>query len=360
MKTTNKRVTFSLVTLGALLFLSPANRVTAAGGSLGDVSELGITFFPQEAVSIIDRTGGRAQSLSLIGTKRGNLIFWDKLGGELLVPMDKANLKIYYQLPREFQKAKDAFDLGNYAEVESYIGPLARRLVPYTVIPPESFNIHPLVLLYYQSLVKAGNYKEGFRLAVQIPFKQLVNTPFLTYTREFLDILIMNGENKYTIRLLSVMYKALPEEVFIPIAQKAAGELIRRSAYGDAQTIYRTLANAKDEDIKNLGILWLSYCDFQNDENVSARILLEAVPEIDQKNDNFPIYCLLHGRLHLIDKQSTAALEKLSLSMVLTPTDKFWKAELYYWNAIANWLEGHKPATAALQREMKLYFPDDP
>ena len=67
MKTTNKCVTFSLVTLGALLFLSPANRVTAAGGSLGDVSELGITFFPQEAVSIIaitDRHEERQSYLS--------------------------------------------------------------------------------------------------------------------------------------------------------------------------------------------------------------------------------------------------------------------------------------------------------
>ena len=49
-------------------------------------------------------------------------------------------------------------------------------------------------------------------------------------------------------------------------------------------------------------MLWLAYCDLQNNENVSARVLLESVPEMEQKSDNFPIYCLLQGRLSIVEE----------------------------------------------------------
>ena len=155
------------------------------------------------------------------------------------------------------------------------------------------------------------------------------------------------------------MFKKLPEQQFIPIATEIAGLLISRSSYDEAETIYRTIANATTPDTRNLGMLWLAYCDLQKDENLSARVLLESVPEMDQKNENFPIYCMLQGRLSIVEEKSRAALERLSLSMVLTPTDKFWKAELYYWNAIANKLEGYELASSALLREMTLFFPND-
>ena len=83
------------------------------------------------------------------------------------------------------------------------------------------------------------------------------------------------------------------------------------------------------------------------------------MPELNSDSENYPIFLLLKGRQALIDGRSPKALQYLSLAMVLTPTDKFWKAELYYWNVIANGNLDKEAAAAALKREMQLFFPED-
>lgn len=297
----------------------------------------------------------------LVGMEQGQLrlSFPNMPGAEAIVPVDGEDMVVSAQLPPDYNRLLNEYQLGNYGTYITGMSATAEPMAGFLAIPPAQTNFHNIFSRYYEAVVAAGRLEDAVALTFRMPWSRLP-PGYDDLGERLIYRSIEDREFAQTEKLLSLFYRTLPETTFSGIAFRVADALRTEQQHGLATEVYGSLAQSEEPLLRQKSLLWAGYSRAVSGDASGARDILTQVEELDRGDENFLTYCLALGRLGYAEDNVTDGLRYLSRAMVLTAVDATFKPELYYLLSSGYWESGNQVAADRLAREFTIFYPNSP
>jgi len=279
-------------------------------------------------VPVIDRTGGGRSQVQLVGVE-GNEIKIAIENGQLMVPMDLPELRLFFRVPDLVGNAQGLMRAGEYEQAFEMLRPVGYPLLKYVKIPPEKFNIHGTLALFYEAAIRAGDITEARYIANRLPLEEI--DPYYTNLSFQLAAKIAeNGETQQAMELMEKLPLNAENPELLEFALNFAAQLREQDSLTEALFLYQKLAAMDAPGIKRTATLWNAYCNFRLGNKSIARVFFESVEEIPSDHPDFSLYQLVQGRMLLDENEPEQALIHLSKGIVYGQLSYDWMPELFY------------------------------
>lgn len=328
--------------------------------TLREVTLPGKDFQLEKPLRVRNERGQLVQVAGMVGDSL-NILLPGNTGAEVGIDLNAENLRILIEYPKRFSQIQDAFNRGEFNTPATELREQCTPLFKFLRIPPESTNIHPLVLVYYKSLAAVGDVNLAVRATAEIPmYSDAVPDAFREAADMLLERCVQDGEYQAAEQVISILREQFDDQRFSVLALRTADQLRSQNQFELMERIYGTLTQSKDPAIRQQAQFWAVYSYAVGGNVVAARSLLETLPELRQADEDFNLYCLARGRLALAETNYIEALRYLTRAMVLTSIEDSYKPELYYL-IVKSYIEsGENLPAQMLTRELNSFYPKNP
>lgn len=345
--------------IGGLLFAS--STLSAQPSELPRLPEIDLptdTFTLAEPIRITDVN---KNPQLLVGMDQGQLrlSFPNMPGAEAIVPVDGKDMMVTAELPADYNRLLNDFQLGQYGLFLSAMKETAEPLAAFLSIPAAQTNFHGIFSRYYEALALAGEVEDAVALSLRMPW-QILPPEYLRLGERLVARSIEAQQFDQTRQLLALFYQSLPEADFSDMAFRLADALRTQGEHELAAQVYGSLSQSNDSVLQQKSLLWAGYSRAVAGDATGARQILDEVQALQRGDENFLTYCLALGRLGYADNNIREGLRYLSRAMVLTAVDATFKPELYYLLTLGYQQSGNIEASDRLAREFSIFYPENP
>lgn len=319
-----------------------------------------ISFRLDQPITVTNQDG---QAVQLVGMQGSSVTFRfaNMPDAEASIPIERSSrIKFTFPYPNNFSDIQMNVLNENYDQALRLIRNPPTDLLRFLSIPEPNCNFHLYGEIYYRALANAGEPNEAVKVSANIPFGHPNLPPiFAQHAATLLNRIVNEQQVQAAEKLLAILKEKLPVTEFSSIALPVADKLRLLGENEMVESIYKALSESKDEETRQLGLLWIAYNLANTAQTEEAQKLLNQIGEVTEESPLFGIYCLSHGRLALEEKNTIQALRYLSRAMVRTSIADSYKPEIYFLMIQAYILEQNMVPARGLTREMAVFYPNN-
>ena len=328
--------------------------------------------YEDEPVTVRDRTGNRRDIPIILREITENMILYSPQSspeGELGLPLDNEELRLFYEYPREkWNQAITYMDIGRYKKAIETLRPMGYPLVKFLRIPAKRFNGHAVVYRLYNALIQAESLEEALVLAEHLPMKSL-EPRFLQLTFELSEKLVREQRVTESVRAILTLPLSQAGSRELEMVLGVANQVRLQDAYASAKKIYGRLTGLEQSEIVNLAELWLAYLSLQENNPQEAQSYYKKAKTDDKSKKRYSLSQMIEGNLKLNKGEHVEAINELAQGMVYSDVSYDWMPDLLYHsgrtyqqlnNHSAMKNEKNKLVAANIYRQLQLFFPDNP
>ena len=312
-------------------------------------------------VPVRNRTGGADSKLFLMGVEQNELIlrYNPNAREEIAIPLDAADLQIYYTPPKEYQEHIEMINAGQYDQAVDVMREYAYPLVQYIQLPPQNINIHPIVERFIFALSNSSYFDEAIALVQGLPFDS-IDPRYVNYAFTITERLVDAGRTNEALILLNRLpidesrADLLPKLMLFANRQREAGNIT------EALFIYERVQAIPNTELADEATLWTAYCNLEMSNLEKAKLFVEMVGPFEPDQEAFALEKLVEGRIYLEEGEDFEAMRNITQGVVAGDVGDACMPELLYLSATL--YEGlEKPDVAReIYGEVDLFYGSSP
>ncbi len=314
------------------------------------------------ALSLVDKTNGGENPVTLKSAEGKELVFSDSAGGELSVAK---NTKAYRFRVRADNKllnaAREAANDSDWDAAADYMRPVVYPIAPLAVLSDDVFpDGNAMIEFFLSSLSSAGRLKEAAAYVGLLPIQDAsdsIRGAALGIARSLAARNQTAEAEKIVnrVRLNSASAETLSQIMEVLNEMRNSGD------YKRCVLLYSKLSALEGNPAKNQAALWGVFCDMAMGNELSARGTLSAI-EMDRSVPEFSLLQMVNGMLkEKGDKPDVkGALELYSEGVVFGSLTDPWMPELLYKTAMAYKKIKNFVASNEIFAQLETLYPDNP
>lgn len=310
-------------------------------------------------VNLFDEASKKETPVTFKASNPGEIVFSGG-GGELTVSKKTASaLKVIAKLDSNWNRARNAYNQGNWDDVVAYMRPMVYPLIPLLSLPEETFKGYGYVDMYLAALVNAGRLKEAESLVNAIYLNDCA-PQIISSALSVANALAAAGNVKAAMAIAERVPFTGAYVSVIPDLMNTLGELRRRGMVEQAGLLYTKITGV-DSPYKTEATLWMVFCDLSMNKKMSAEIYLSKM-EILQTAREFSLLQMARGMLAAKAEKPdySKVLDLYAEGIVFGSLSSPWMPELLYNAGMTYKKLGKQYPANEIFSQMASLYPDDP
>ncbi len=306
-------------------------------------------------IMLVDAAANKERKVTLKSSSAKDFVFADSAGGELTVPKDTKTFHFAVHGGENWNRARAAFNRGNWNEALVYMRPVVYPLLQYTPFSEETFRVHGYVEMLITALLNDERLVEAEALVDALP---LGDSPLIVPAAlEVANALADAGKVESAMKIVNRVSLSADEPDNIAAYMKTLDRIRLRGVSKDLLMCYTKLSNMNGNPQKDVATLWMIYCDMSLGNNMSAQVYLSSL-KVPQDSEEFSLSQMLKGMYKEVEKKIPDALDMYAEGIVFGKISSDWMPELLYKTGMAYKKSKNFVAANEIFLQINALYPD--
>ena len=279
--------------------------------------------------------------------------------GTIMIPMDSASLNFRFRQTEALNRMFAAYQVGRYNDVVELGRGIVYPAVPLMGISETQTNIHYLLGIFVDALVRTERFTEAKALMDSLQLSTATTTVGKAAI-DYASAVIAAGRYEEAAAVLGRLNFGGANLENIPFLMMLVENLRKAGKVDEAARWYAKLQSTKDNPRGDEAALWMSYCDLQRENVISARIFLDRYADMKRENPIFSLRAMIMGMLLAKGGEVSDALDYFAQGIIYGDISSDWAAELRHNAGLAYKKLGDLRTSNEIFNEVILLYPQTP